>query len=163
MNIIRIIPCLTLLHKIKKMALIKEKRILESLKSNGDIRAIRIVTTSDNFENRFQGSISLFFRTLKNSLNSVGSVSNRSFFKNLSGCYFSLEETESFEIIILYDSSITQLTQNQVIIRIKKLLGFNCKIEFGDFNDYESRIKEMIGIVRKTQTFGDFYFNKQKL
>jgi hypothetical protein len=44
--------------------------------------------------------------------------------------------------------------------RIKKLLGLNTSIEFGDYSDYSDRIKEMIGIVRKTQTFGDFYFDK---
>jgi hypothetical protein len=141
------------------MALIKEQRIIDILSSNINIRAIRVLTDTDNFEKRFEGSISLFFRTLKNSMNSVGSISNRSFFKNLSGCYFSLEETKTFEIIILYDSSISKLNTTQVIIRIKKLLGLNTQIQFGDFSDYETRIREMIGIVRKTQTFGDFYFN----
>ena len=66
-----------------------------------------------------------------------------------------------FEIIILYDSSISHLNQNQIVIRIKKLLGLNTQIEFGDFETYESRIKEMVGIVRKTQTFGNFYFKEK--
>ena len=140
------------------MPLIKEQRIIDSLKSNPNMKAIRILTTTKNFENRFEGSISLFFRTLKNGLNSFQSISNRDFFKNLSGCYFSLEDTNNFEIIILYDSSLSKLNKLQVITRIKKLLGIEIEIEFGDFDQYESRIKEMIGIVRKSQTFGDFYF-----
>jgi hypothetical protein len=88
-------------------------------------------------------------------------VSNRDYFKNLSGCYFSLEETETFEIIILYDANLNPINKLQAAIRIKKLLGLNIDIEFGDFLDYENRIREMIGIVRKTQTFGDFYFNQK--
>lgn len=142
------------------MRLIKEQKLLDTLKSNPHIKAIRVLTTSKNFNKRFEGSISLFFRTLKNGLNSLNGVPNREFFKHLSGCYFSLEETENFEIIILYDSSITQLNHNQVIIRIKRLLGIDITIEFGDFADYEDEIKKMVGIVRKTQTFGDFYFNQ---
>jgi hypothetical protein len=140
--------------------LIKEQKIIDKIKSNPNIKAIRVITTSINFDKRFEGSIAFFFRNLKNGLNSLAGVSNREYFKNLSGCYFSLDESEIFEIIILYDSSITQLNQNQTIIRIKKLLGIDVLIEFGEYLDFEDRIKEMIGIVRKTQTFGNFYFNK---
>ena len=143
------------------MPLIKEIKLINTLKSNPYMKAIRVLTTSENFEKRFEGSISFFFKRLKNSKNSVGEISNRLFFKNLSGCYFSLEETKLFEIIILYDSSISHLNQNQIVIRIKKLLGLNTQIEFGDFETYESRIKEMVGSVRKTQTFGNFYFKEK--
>lgn len=145
------------------MPLLKEQKLIDTIKSNPKIKAIRIVTSANNFEKRFEGSISLFFRNLKNGLNSLNGISNREYFKNLSGCYFSLEETEIYEIIILYDSSISELNQRQVIIRIKKLLGLDVKIEFGGYADYSDRIKEMIGIVRKTQTFGDFYFNREKM
>ena len=58
---------------------------------------------------------------------------------------------------------MTNLNRIQVFARIKKLLGLNTKIELGDYFDYSDRIKQMVGIVRKTQTFGDFYFNKHKL
>jgi len=142
------------------MPLIKEQRLLEKLNSNQNLKAIKVITTSENFEKRFEGSISFFFRNLKNGLTSLNGQSNREFFKNLSGCYFSLEEGENFEIIILYDSTIKALNRIQVMTRIKKLLGLNSIIEFGDYSDYSDRIKEMIGIVRKTQTFGDFYFKK---
>lgn len=144
------------------MPLIKEQKLIDSIKSNPNIKAIRVLTSSENFQRRFKGSISYFFRNLKNGLNSIGGVSNRDFFRNLSGCYFSLEEVNSFEIIILYDSSVKELNHSQVIIRIKKLLGLDTSIKFGDYSEYANRIKEMIGIVRKTQTFGDFYFNKEK-
>ena len=141
------------------MGLLHEERIIETLKLNPDIKGIRILTTSKNFEERYEGSISSFFRCLKNGLGSFQSISNRKFFKNLSGCYFTLEDSKDFEIIILYDSSISELNRVQVITRIRKLLGLSITVEFGDFETYESRIREMVGIVRKTQTFGNFYFS----
>ena len=141
------------------MALLLENRIIDTLKLNPYIKGIRILTTSKNFEERFEGSISFFFRVLKNGLNSVHSITNRQFFKNLSGCYFTLEDSKEFEIIIFYDSSISELNRVQVITRIRKLLGLSITVEFGDFEKYESRIREMVGIVRKTQTFGNFYFS----
>jgi hypothetical protein len=140
----------------------KVKVLIDTITSNPHINAIRVLTTSDKFQKMFDGNVSNLFRKLKNSKSSVGSISNRLFFKNLSGCYFSSEETELFEIIILYDSSISQLNKRQVVIRIKKLLGLSTKIEFGDFFDFEGRIREIIGTVRKAQTFGEFYFKKDK-
>jgi len=145
------------------MPLIKEQQLLSTLEKTPNLKAIRILTTSENFERRFDGSISFFFKKLKNSLSSIGGLSNREYFKGLSGCYFTLEESDNFEIIILYDSAVTNLNRIQVFARIKKLLGLNTKIELGDYFDYSDRIKQMVGIVRKTQTFGDFYFNKHKL
>ena len=141
------------------MALLHEQRIIDTLKLNPDIKGIRILTTSKNFEERYEGSISSFFRCLKNGLGSFRSISNRKFFKNLSGCYFTLEDSNEFEIIILYDSSISKLNRIQIVTRIRKLLGLGITVEFGDFETYESRIREMVGIVRKTQTFGNFYFS----
>jgi hypothetical protein len=141
------------------MGLLHEQRIIETLKLNPDIKGIRILTTSKNFEERYEGSISYFFRCLKNGLGSFQSISNRKFFKNLSGCYFTLEDSNEFEIIILYDSSISKLNRIQVVTRIRKLLGLGITVEFGDFETYESRIREMVGIVRRTQTFGNFYFS----
>jgi hypothetical protein len=144
------------------MGLIKDQRIIESLTANPNIKAFRILTTNKIFEKRFKGNISYFFKTLKNGLNSFQSISNRQFFKNLSGCYFSLQSNENIEIIILYDESITKLNRLQVNTRIKKLLGIEIEIEFGDFETYRFRINEMIGINRKTQAFGNFYFQKEK-
>jgi len=140
---------------------IKEQRLISSLKDNPNLMGIKVLTTTKNFEERFNGSIALFFRTLKNGLNSFHGVSNREYFKNISGCYFSLGESETFEIIILYDKSIKTLNQIEVATRVKKLLGLNTKVEFGDYSDFADRIQEMIGIVRKSQTFGDFYFNNK--
>ncbi len=155
-----IIPCPTQTQYLQKMPLAKEQRIINILKNNQNISAIQIITTSDNFHRRFQGSFSLFFRKLKNGLNSFQSVSNRIYFKNLSGCYFSLDNTKDVEIIILYDSSVSHLNQLQIKTRIKKLLGIEAEISLGFYNDYSNRIIEMAGIVRESQTFGSWYFNR---
>ena len=139
----------------------QHKRLIEKLQNHENLKGIRIITKTNNFEKRIGGSISYFFKKLKNSQQSIQGKPNRSFFKNLSGCYFSLEEIENCEIIILYDSSISILNELQVIIRIKKILGIDIDVEFGNFDQYENRIKEMLGIVRKTQTFGNFYFKEK--
>jgi hypothetical protein len=92
-------------------------------------------------------------------LNSFQWISNREYFKNLLGCYFSFAGTETIEIIVLYDSSRSNhLNHIQIKTRIKKLLGLNTDIELGDYNQFSERILEMISIERKTQTFGEFYF-----
>jgi hypothetical protein len=142
------------------MPLKEPKKFIDQIKTNPDIKVIRVLTTSENFENRFDGSVSYFFRQLKNGLNSVSGVPNREFFKNLSGCYFSLEEGESFELIIIYDASMTPLNKLQAGIRLKKLLGLTAQVEFGEVSEFEDRIREMGGIVVKKQLFGEYYFNR---
>lgn len=141
------------------MSLLKEQRILNTLKENKNYQVIQIITTNQNFEERFEGSISYFFRSLKNGLYSFNGVSNREYFKGISGVYFSLEEGDRFEIIIVYDTSIKTLNKIQVITRLRKLLGFNIEVKFGLLEEYEPRIREMLGIRRRTQSFGDYYFN----
>jgi|LauGreDrversion4_2_1035121.scaffolds.fasta_scaffold708802_2 hypothetical protein len=144
------------------MSLLKEQRILNTLKENKNNKVIQVITTNQNFEERFDGSISLFFRSLKNGLYSFNGVSNREYFKGISGVYFSLEEVDKFEIIIVYDTTVKTLNQTQVITRLRKLLGFNIDVKFGLLEEYERRIREMLGIKRRTQSFGDHYFNNKK-
>lgn len=142
------------------MPLIQDQRTLIKLKDNQNLEAIQIKTTTENFNKRFDGSISQFFKTLKNGLNSFNGVSNREYFKGISGAYFSLSDSEEFEIIIIYDTSIKKLNPLQVSTRLKKLLGLDIKITYGSFSDFSTRIIEMLGIVRKSQTFGDYYSKK---
>ena len=139
------------------MALVKEQRILYSFKNNPNIRCVRVITTSSNFEKRYEGSINYFFKSLKNSLQSVNGVSNREFFRNLSGAYFSMDDSEAYDIIILYDISMTNPSELQWRIRLKKLLGSQITIEFGNFSTFADRLDHMAGIVRKAQLFGDYY------
>ena len=87
-------------------------------------------------------------------------ISNRAYFKGLSGIYFSECNGDDFEIIIIYDTTLNNLNRIQVISRLRKLLGFDIQTEFGSFEQFEVRIRQMVGIVRKTQTFGDWYNNR---
>ena len=145
------------------MSLIQAKSILDTLKENKNLQVIQIITTNQNFENRFQGSISLFFRALKNGLYTFQGVSNREYFRGISGVYYSLENLDRFEIIIVYDGTNKSLNQIQVVTRLRKLLGFDIQVNFGLFEDFEPRINEMISVRRKTQTFGDYYYNKTNI
>jgi hypothetical protein len=145
------------------MPLIQDQRTLIKLKDNKSLDAIHITTTTENFNKRFDGSISQFFKTLKNGLNSFNGVSNREYFKGISGAYFSLADSEEFEIIIIYDSSIKKLNPIQVSTRLKKLLGMNIEVNYGTYDDYSSRIFQMLGIIRKSQTFGEYYTKKQNI
>ena len=142
------------------MSLIQAKSILDKLKENKNLQVIQIITTNQNFENRFQGSISLFFRALKNGLYTFQGVSNREYFRGISGVYYSLENLDRFEIIIVYDATNKSLNHTQVVTRLRKLLGFDIEVNLGLFEDFEPRINEMISVRRKTQTFGDYYYNK---
>ena len=142
------------------MSLIQAKSILDTLKENKNLQVIQIITTNQNFENRFQGSISLFFRSLKNGLYTFQGVSNREYFRGISGVYYSLENLDRFEIIIVYDGTNKSLNPIQVVTRLRKLLGLDIEVNFGRFEDFEPRINEMISVRRKTQTFGDYYSNK---
>ena len=145
------------------MSLIQAKSILDTLKENKNLQVIQIITTNQNFENRFQGSISLFFRSLKNGLYTFQGVSNREYFRGISGVYYSLENLDRFEIIIVYDATNKSLNHIQVVTRLRKLLGFDIEVNFGLFEDFEPRINEMISVRRKIQTFGDYYYNKTNI
>jgi hypothetical protein len=59
------------------MPLVKEQNLIDKIRDNPNMKAIRILTTPNNFEKRFDGSISLFFRTMKNGLNALNGKSNR--------------------------------------------------------------------------------------
>lgn len=131
-------------------------RIIESIQGRENLQAIHIKTSFANFNKRFN-DVSKFFRTMKNSLHSVGRQTNRTFFKGLSGMYFSETDGIDFEIIILYDGTLNELNRIQVITRLRKLLGFDIQIDFGSFEQFDVRIRQMVGVERKVQKFGNWY------
>ena len=90
----------------------------------------------------------------------IGGITNRDYFKGISGVYFSLEDLDNYEIIIVYDTTIKRLHKVQVITRLRKLLGYDIEVNFGPLDEYLSRINEMMGIRRRSQYFGDNYFKK---
>ena len=138
------------------MALIQAQSIIESLQGRKDLHAIHIKTSYANFNKRFS-DVSKFFRTMKNSLHSLGRQTNRVFFKGLSGIYFSETDGINFEIIIIYEDSINELNRTQVITRLRKLLGFDIKLDLGSFDKFETKISQMVGVERKVQKFGNWY------
>ena len=142
------------------MSLIQAKSILNKLKENKNLEVFQVITSNQNFENRFDGNVSSLFKSIKNNLNTVHGISNREFFRGLSGVYYSLEELDRFEIIIVYDATNKSLNPIQVVTRLRKLLGFDIEVNFGLFEDFELRINEMISVRRKTQMFGDYYYKK---
>ena len=142
------------------MSLLKEQRILNTLSENKNYQLIQIKTTPHIINERFGGSISKWFKSWKNGLYGYNGITNREYFKGLSGVYLSLEEANNIEIIIVYKSTNKTLNQIQITTRLRKLLGFNAEVKFGQFDDFEKRIKEILSIKRNTQTFGDYYFNK---
>ena len=131
-------------------------RIIESLQDRKNLQAIHIKTSFANFNKRFS-DVSKFFRTMKNSLHAVGRQTNRSFFKGLSGMYLSETDGNDFEIIIIYDDNVKELNKIQVITRLRKLLGFDIQIDFGSFDQFDIRIRQMLGVQRKVQKFGNWY------
>jgi hypothetical protein len=70
-----------------------------------------------------------------------------------------LSETDGidFEIIIIYDDNVKELNRIQVITRLRKLLGFDIQIDFGSFDQFDVRIRQMVGVERKVQKFGNWY------
>jgi hypothetical protein len=62
-----------------------------------------------------------------------------------------------FEIIIIYDDTINELNRIQVITKLRKLLGFDIQIDFGSFDQFDVRIRQMVGVERKVQKFGNWY------
>ena len=106
------------------MSPIQAQNILEDLKDRNNLQAIQIKTSSTNFNNRFKG-VSSMFRVMKNSLHSMQGISNRTYFKGLSGIYFSECNGDDFEIIIIYDTSLNNLNRIQVIPSHSPLLGMD--------------------------------------
>ena len=131
-------------------------RIIESIQGRKNLQAIHIKTSFANFNKRFS-DVSKFFRTMKNSLHAVGRQTNRAFFKGLSGMYLSETDGIDFEIIIIYDDNVKKLNRIQVITRLRKLLGFDIQIDFGSFDQFDVRIRQMVGVERKAQKFGSWY------
>ena len=131
-------------------------RIIESIQGRKNLQAIHIKTSFANFNKRFS-DVSNFFRTMKNSLHAVGRQTNRTFFKGLSGMYLYETDGIDFEIIIIYDDNVKELNRIQVITRLRKLLGFDIKLDLGSFDKFETKISQMVGVERKVQKFGNWY------
>jgi hypothetical protein len=76
--------------------------------------------------------------------------------KGINGMYCSLELSDDFQILIVYDGS-KQLNSLDTSIRLKKLLGLSIQVEYGTYEDFKPVIYQMFGIKRKIQPFGQYY------
>jgi hypothetical protein len=137
----------------------KEHIILEKIKDKQDLIAVRVKTSTNRFNEKFQGNMSYFFRALKNGLYTLNGISNRVYFQGISGIYYSLLKGEELDIIFLIEPGQNQqLNKLQISTRIKKLLGIDTEVIVGKYGDFESELDKITSIKQKTQVFGDYYF-----
>jgi hypothetical protein len=87
----------------------------------------------------------------------LGGVTNRLFFKNFSGLYLYITTHESMEMVILYKGAYPE---NQTRHRIKKILGIDVELVFGDVESFKSTIMDILEIKTQSQFFGDAFFEK---
>jgi hypothetical protein len=140
----------------------KEHIILEKIKEKQDLIAVRVKTPTNRFNEKFQGNMSYFFRALKNGLYTLNGISNRVYFKGISGIYYSLLKGEELDIIFLIEpGEKKQLNNLQISTRIKKLLGIDTEVNVGKYGDFESELDKIASIKQKTQVFGDYYFSEK--
>lgn len=141
------------------MNLQSDKNLLNRLNKISELNVIYIKCESPIFHKRFS-DVSKFFRSIKNGLYKTGGLTNRQFFKGLSGVYFSLESQSHIELLIIYDVSKKTLNELQTLTRVKKLLGLSVSVEIGGFDEHSSKLEDFIQVRRRVQPFGDLYFNK---
>lgn len=144
-----------------KMPLHNDYQFIMSFVSKYDVQIIHIECNRELFGKRFS-STKDFFRKLKNGLYSFNKISNRVFFKGISGVYLSLDTNTTMSILILLDLSKGPLNELQTSIRIKKLLGLSVKIDFPDKSLIETLICDYFQFTREFQSFGDLYFRNSR-
>jgi hypothetical protein len=143
------------------MSLNNAQSFLTWLNTQNEIKAIHIVFKYQHLAQKFGGNISRFFRALKNGLYSTNGVSNRRYFKGLSGRYYYHAQGDMCDLVICYDSSVTPLNNVQVAIRVRKLLGYSAIVTLGNIEDVEQHLREIARVERRIQTFGDLFFSKK--
>lgn len=134
------------------------ENVLDRLTNLTELNVIYIKCESPIFYRRFS-DVSKFFRSIKNGLYKTGGLTNRQFFKGLSGVYFSLESQNLIEILIVYDESKKTLNELQILTRVKKLLGLSVFVEIGGYKQYSSKVQDFLQVRMRVQPFGDLYFN----
>jgi hypothetical protein len=71
----------------------------------------------------------------------------------------SLEMDSNFEIIILYDPTITPLNSLQVKTRVIKLLGLGTEVNLGLIPDFKNEIDRILRVKTENRVFGEYYPN----
>lgn len=143
--------------KYHKLPLPHTQRIENYLINNSQSDAIYLKIPNSRIQKLFGGNPAHFFRMLKNGLHSLGGVSNRKFYKGLSGIYFSKSKLDTLEMVIIYEGTYPyQETKH----RIKKLLGIDVELEFGKAETFKSKIEEILQVKTQSQFFGNAFFEK---
>ena len=143
--------------KYYKLPLPHTQRIENYLINNRQSDAIYLKIPNSRIQKLFGGNPAHFFRMLKNGLHSFGGVSNRLFYKGLSGIYFSKSKLDTLEMVIIYEGTYPHQETKH---RIKKLLGIDVELEFGKAETFKSKIEEILQVKTHTQFFGNAFFEK---
>jgi len=143
--------------KYYKLPLPHTQRIENYLINNSQSDAIYLKIPNSRIQKLFGGNPAHFFRMLKNGLHSFGGVSNRLFYKGLSGIYFSKSKLDTLEMVIIYEGTYPHQETKH---RIKKLLGIDVELEFGKAETFKSKIEEILQVKTHTQFFGNAFFEK---
>ena len=143
--------------KYYKLPLPHTQRIENYLINNSQSDAIYLKIPNSRIQKLFGGNPAHFFRMLKNGLHSLGGVSNRLFYKGLSGIYFSKSKLDTLEMVIIYEGTYPHQETKH---RIKKLLGIDVELEFGKAETFKSKIEEILQVKTHTQFFGNAFFEK---
>ena len=137
------------------MSLTFRKKLNEIVQSD-HFGVIQIKTSPYIFHKRFFG-VSSFFKSLKNGLYSINKITNRVYFRGLSGVYMSLENDSNLEIIILYDPTLTPLNPLQVKTRVVKLLGLGTEVNLGLISEFKNEINRILQVRTETRVFGEYH------
>ncbi len=143
--------------KYYKLPLPHTQRIENYLINNSQSDAIYLKIPNLRIQKLFGGNPAHFFRMLKNGLHSFGGVSNRLFYKGLSGIYFSKSKLDTLEMVIIYEGTYPHQETKH---RIKKLLGIDVELEFGKAETFKTKIEEIVQLKTQSQFFGNAFFEK---
>ena len=133
------------------------KSIFKRFKNESELKTIKITTNTETFFNQYK-NVSSWWRRLKNSkISTSGSITNRTYFKNLSGCYFVSSNGDKIKIIIVYDPNTSNISKTQTIVRIKKTFVDFTDIEFETYYETYKEINEMMRYYSNFSFVGNWY------
>lgn len=139
------------------MVLHYNKSILKRFLNESDLETIKITTKTESFFNQYD-NVSSWWRRFKNSKISIsGSITNRIYFKNLSGCYFVSTNGDKLTIIIVHDPNTSKITKTSTTIRIKKTFTDYTDIEYGTYYESYKEINEMMRYYSNYSFVGKWY------
>lgn len=144
------------------MSLQKDYNLYNSFIKNYSTQVILIEVDRTIFYNKFEHP-KKFFRYLKNGMYSLNRITNRTYFKNVSGLYLTFDDNLKVRILIFCDMSKGELNELQVKIRVGKLLGPSVDVSFPKSNEYSEIVDLIFLSYRQVQPFGEYYFKNSSI